>query len=134
MIPALLMSRSNPDGCSLLNRWAKARMLVRSARSRLATETVADVTEARMVRAAASPRSTDLTARVTSAPELARARAVQYPRPELAPVTITVRPFRRGMSATVQGMSPVWPAPYAWANRALRALVTTDFPVGVCLV
>ena len=50
-----------------------------------------------IVAAAASPLSRLRTASTTCAPLAARSRAATRPMPLLAPVTITVRPFRSGM-------------------------------------
>ena len=65
----------------------------------------------RMSWAALLPRSGSRTARVTEAPAEASAPAVASPSPELAPVTMAVRPWRAGMSAAVQrGMVATLPA------------------------
>src|SRR3954453_16234773 len=100
MIPALLTRTwSGPVQAS-----ANARTEARSARPRGGPSTRPGISAA-----AARPRSRSRTARTTEAPAVARACAVARPRPLVAPVTTTVRPSWRGMSAEVQRL--VMPGP-----------------------
>jgi len=65
-----------------------------SARSNGATRTCLLFVVATMSSAVRSPAATLRTARVTSAPALASARAVSMPMPDAPPVTMTRRPVR----------------------------------------
>ena len=98
MMPALLMSRSRPWGLAVDQLWANARTELRSARSRVARSTLAAGVVARILSAATWPFTRSRTAMVTFAPLAASASVVQNPRPELAPVTMTVWPVRSGKS------------------------------------
>ena len=71
-----------------------------------------------MRRIAFSPLSRLRTARTTRAPLAARAAAVSYPSPVLAPVTIAVRPHWSGMSATVHFAHE---SPFMVSRRRLAA-------------
>lgn len=93
--PALLIRMST--GASI--RSAKARNDDRSARSSFSTAVDPPIWAARSF-----PSSVLRTARITSAPALARARAVPSPTPLVAPVTITRLPVRSPSRSGVHGM------------------------------
>ncbi len=93
--PALLISTS-----MLPSRFsANSRIEARSARSNRRTSVLPE-REA----AARSPRSVSRTAITTRAPARASSRVVTNPRPLLAPVTTTVRPFHEESCAAVHGV------------------------------
>jgi hypothetical protein len=94
----------------LISRWMSPSQPAAKARteSRLARSSGRTSVAPGMAAAAASPLATSRTASTTPAPALASAAAAARPMPLLAPVTITVRPDRSGMSDLVKaGMADV---------------------------
>ena len=96
MIPALLMSMSSGPSQAAANAATEAW----SARSSRATRTCLLPVVPVMSSAVRSPASTLRTARVTSAPAPASARAVSMPIPDAPPVTMARRPVRSMPSTT----------------------------------
>ena len=90
MIPALLTRTCRGPSHASTKAWMEPR----SARSTRPTRTFGLPVSSLISAATAWPAATSRTARVTSAPVRARARAVSTPMPDAAPVTTARRPVR----------------------------------------